>query len=419
MANKLPKGTKDFFGKEIRIWNELESIIKKLCKDFGVNEVRTPIFEYTDLFVKSTGESSDIVQKEMYTFTDRGGKSLTLKPEGTPGAARAFIEHNMQDIHMPIKLFYITPLFRCERPQAGRMRQFHQFGVEIFGSYNANTDVEVICMAQELFNRLELNNINLHINSLGCSNCRGDYNNSLKSFIKNNIDCLCTLCQERYEKNPLRVLDCKNENCQNILLEAPIILDSLDEQCSTHFEDVKAGLANLNIKFTVNPKIVRGLDYYSRTVFEFISNDLGSQSTVCGGGRYDTLIENSGGSKTGAVGFGMGIERLAIIIEKQNKNILTNDDIVVFVGHIGKNGMQKAEKIAFEIRRNKISAQTDTMCRNVKAQLKYANKICAKYSIIIGDDEILNDIVKIKNMDTGENTEVPINKIIDFLKSTL
>ena len=419
MMPSVPRGTKDLYGKEIDLYTELENKIRILCDNFGFLEIRTPIFEYTELFIKATGETSDIVQKEMYTFNDRGGKSLTLKPEGTPGAVRAFIEHNLKDEITPTKLFYITPLFRCERPQAGRMRQFHQFGIELFGVYDFYADVEVLSMAHELFRRLQLNNIELRINSLGCKTCRQNYNDKLKSFLYENLDCLCELCKDRYEKNPLRILDCKNKKCQDVLTNSPVMLDSLDEECSNHFEGVKKGLEQLEIPFVVDSRIVRGLDYYSRTVFEFVSDDLGSQSTVCGGGRYDDLIEISGGKPTGAIGFGIGIERLIIILEKQMENITNFKRIDIFIGNIGKSGFYTSQKLAFDLRKQGFSVAYDILNRTVKSQLKYANKILAKYTVIIGEEELTTKKVKIKNMSTREEVEIylELDKIVEFLKN--
>ena len=419
MMPSVPRGTKDLYGKEIDLYTELENKIRILCDNFGFLEIRTPIFEYTELFIKATGETSDIVQKEMYTFNDRGGKSLTLKPEGTPGAVRAFIEHNLKDEITPTKLFYITPLFRCERPQAGRMRQFHQFGIELFGVYDFYADVEVLSMAHELFRRLQLNNIELRINSLGCKTCRQNYNDKLKSFLYENLDCLCELCKDRYEKNPLRILDCKNKKCQDVLTNSPVMLDSLDEECSNHFEGVKKGLEQLEIPFVVDSRIVRGLDYYSRTVFEFVSDDLGSQSTVCGGGRYDDLIEISGGKPTGAIGFGIGIERLIIILEKQMENITNFKRIDIFIGNIGKSGFYTSQKLAFDLRKQGFSVAYDILNRTVKSQLKYANKILAKYTVIIGEEELTTKKVKIKNMSTREEVEIylELDKIVEFYTS--
>lgn len=401
MNINLPKGTKDFLGNEIDTLKKLESMINNLCKDFVVQEIRTPIFEHTELFIKSTGETTDIVQKEMYTFNDRGGRSLTLKPEGTPPVVRALINYNLlETFNNPTKLYYITPLFRCERPQAGRMRQFHQFGVEFFGSYSPISDAEVISMAYELFNRLKLNNIKLYINSLGCKHCRPLYIDALKNFLKNNINNLCSLCASRYEKNPLRTLDCKNDSCKNILSNSPIILDFLDDDCKNHFSELQNILSILDIPFIVNARIVRGLDYYSRTVFEFISDDLGAQSTLCGGGRYDSLVENTGGNSTGAIGFGMGIERLLILLKDTLRD--TTPFIDVFIGYIGTSGMLIAQSIALNLRKNGISVELELLNRSVKSQLKYANKINAEFSIIIGDSEISDNLFSIKNMHTGE-----------------
>jgi histidyl-tRNA synthetase len=416
MATSLPKGTRDIYGLEVLQWKMLEETINSICNDFGFSEIRTPIFEYTELFIKTTGETSDIVLKEMYTFNDRGGKSLTLKPEATPPVVRAFINNNMTEILNPTKLYYITPLFRCERPQAGRMRQFNQFGIEAFGSYLPNADVEVISIAYELFNRLGLENIELRINTLGCKHCRTEYDKKLKSFLKQNISKLCPLCVERYDKKPLRILDCKNEKCQEVLIDVPLTIDSLGEECNEHFTNVQAMLKNIDIPFVIDPKIVRGLDYYSRTVFEFISSDLGAQSTVCGGGRYDDLVQNSGGNQTGGVGFGLGLERLIMIMEKQDKMLKAKNCVDVFVGHIGEKGLLRSQSLVFKLRQNSISAESDLLNRTVKGQLKYSNKIGSKYTIIIGENEIETDIVTIKNMNNGEQKQLPLNDVLEFFK---
>lgn len=409
---QLVKGTKDIYGVEVKAWQEIEGKMRRLCETFGIGEIRTPAFEFTELFVRGVGETTDIVQKEMYTFTDDGDRSLTLRPEGTAGAVRAYIEHGMHNQAQPTKLYYISPTFRCENTQAGRQRQFHQFGIEILGSYSAAQDAEVISVATALLEEMGIKGVELRINSLGCPECRARYNRTLKEFIGKNLDKLCDTCKERFEKNPLRVLDCKEEGCQAIIADAPSVLDCLDEECTAHFEKVQAILKENGIPFTVDPKIVRGLDYYTRTVFEFVFDGL----TVCGGGRYDMLVEECGGKPTGAVGFGLGIERLMMILEKLNGPLADMPERDVYIGSMGEAGLMRAQALTFALRKSGIKADCDTVERSVKAQMKYANKIGAKYSVILGDSELESGKVQLKEMETGEAEEVAVADLVEILK---
>lgn len=404
---QLVKGTKDIYGAEVRAWQEIEGKMRRICDTFGIGEIRTPTFEFTELFVRGVGETTDIVQKEMYTFTDDGDRSLTLRPEGTAGVARAYIEHGMHNQTQPTKLYYISPTFRCENTQAGRQRQFHQFGVEFLGSYSAAQDAEAISVAAQLLEEMGITGVELRINSLGGPLCRSKYNATLKEFIGQNLDNLCPTCKERFEKNPLRVLDCKEERCQKIIVDAPSVLDCLDAECKAHFELVQEILKETGIDFTIDKKIVRGLDYYTRTVFEFISDGL----TVCGGGRYDKLIEECGGKPTGAVGFGLGIERLVMILEKQKGDLVTEGKRDVYIGSMGAPGLVRAQGITFSLRKAGILADCDTVERSVKAQMKYANKIGAKYSLILGDSELAQGEVQLKEMETGEICEVSLAEL--------
>ncbi len=405
---QLVKGTKDIYGVEVKAWQEIEGKMRRLCETFGIGEIRTPAFEFTELFVRGVGETTDIVQKEMYTFTDDGDRSLTLRPEGTAGAVRAYIHNQAQ----PTKLYYISPTFRCENTQAGRQRQFHQFGIEILGSYSAAQDAEVISVATALLEEMGIKGVELRINSLGCPECRARYNRTLKEFIGKNLDKLCDTCKERFEKNPLRVLDCKEEGCQAIIADAPSVLDCLDEECTAHFEKVQAILKENGIPFTVDPKIVRGLDYYTRTVFEFVFDGL----TVCGGGRYDMLVEECGGKPTGAVGFGLGIERLMMILEKLNGPLADMPERDVYIGSMGEAGLLRAQALTFALRKSGVKADCDTVERSVKAQMKYANKIGAKYSVILGDSELESGKVQLKEMETGEAEEVAVADLVEILK---
>lgn len=419
MSFKAPRGTKDIFGEDIFFWQKVECILRNICESFCISEIRTPVFEQTELFQRGVGETTDIVTKEMYTLEKKGSESVTLKPEGTAGAARAFVENSMYANPQPTKLYYITPAFRYERPQAGRQRQFHQFGVEIFGSYDASCDAEAISVAYEALNKIGIKNIELKINSLGGNECRKKYNGILRDFIGRNIDNLCDDCRQRFEKNPLRVLDCKNEKCKNVIENAPSVTECLDKECKAHFDELKKNLDNMGIAYTVDPKIVRGLDYYTRTVFEFVSNEIGSQGTVCGGGRYDNLIGECGGPETGAVGFAMGLERIMMLVKSQELIESNSKSVDIYIGSIGNEGFLKAQAIGYELRKNGIRAEYDTLKRSVKAQLKYANKINAKYSVVIGENEVQNDCVSLKNMKESVQEEIKLSMLRDEILKRL
>lgn len=417
MLTEAPKGTKDIYGAYMDEWQRVEKIMRGICEDFSIGELRTPIFEHTELFLRGVGETTDIVQKEMYTFKDKGDRSVTLRPEGTAGAARSYIEHGIYNNPQPTRFFYIGPMFRYENTQKGRQRQFHQFGVEMLGSYSPALDAEVISVAAELLKRLGINDVMLKINSLGGPECRQKYNKALREYIGSNIDKMCDDCKSRFEKNPLRVLDCKEERCQHIIADAPVVLDYLGPECKEHFETVKAILDEMGIKYEVDDKIVRGLDYYTRTVFEFVSNGIGAQGTVCGGGRYDNLIAECGGQPTGAAGFAVGIERLLLVLEAQNGEFEKKNERDIYIGAIGQKGLVKGQGIAYRLRQAGVKAECDSVGRSVKAQMKYANKIGAAYSVILGDNEIDNDIVKLKNMETGEEEEVKVSALFDIMTS--
>ncbi|NDO46186.1 histidine--tRNA ligase [Clostridium sp. MD294] len=415
MAVQLVKGTKDLYGSEVLQWQQLEYKMRQLCAVFGIGEMRTPVFEFTELFARGVGETTDIVQKEMYTFTDDGNRSLTLRPEGTAGTVRAYIEHGMHNQAQPTKLYYISPTFRCENTQAGRQRQFHQFGVEMFGSYSAAQDAEAISVATTLLEQLGVKNVELRLNSLGCVECRNRYNQKLKEFIASHLDKLCDTCKQRYLKNPLRVLDCKEKGCQEVIANAPSVLDCLDEECTKHFEKVQTILKEMNIAFTIDPKIVRGLDYYTRTVFEFVSDGL----TVCGGGRYDQLVEQCGGKPTGAVGFGMGIERLVMILEKQYGQSEQKNDVMLYIGAMGEKGMLKSQALTLQMRKAGIHAECDTVERSVKAQMKYANKINAMYTVVIGDTEIEKNSVELKQMQQGTVENIALSDLLEVMQQKI
>ncbi|EOD00653.1 histidine--tRNA ligase [Caldisalinibacter kiritimatiensis] len=419
MLTKAPRGTKDVVPSDSYKWQHVEELFREVCEKFGYKEIRTPGFEHTELFERGVGETTDVVQKEMYTFEDRGGRSITLKAEGTAPAARLFIENKLYAEAQPTKIFYITPVYRYERPQKGRLREHHQFGIEVYGSESPAIDAEVISIVSTIYNKLGVKDIELHINSIGCPQCRKEYNKILKEYLSDKLDKLCKTCNSRYEKNPMRILDCKNESCQAELEDAPLMVDYLCDDCKVHFESVKEYLNELGIDFVVDPKIVRGLDYYTKTAFEFISKEIGAKSTVCGGGRYDGLIEEIGGPKTPAVGFGMGIERLLLTLENNGIEIEEPTGPDVFVVTIGERAEKEAFKLLYKLRNNNISADKDYLDRSIKAQFKYSNKINATYTIVIGDDEIEKDVVTLKNMKTGEQEEIKLSNIVEILKNKL
>lgn len=420
MLTKAPRGTKDIVPAEAYKWNYLEGKFRDLCRLYGYEEIRTPIFEHTELFKRGVGDTTDIVQKEMYTFKDRGDRDLTLKPEGTAGVIRAFIENKMYAETQPTKLFYITPCFRYERPQSGRQRQFHQFGVEAIGSDTPSLDAEVISLAMQFLGEAGLKDLTVSINSVGCPVCREEYNQLLKDYLAAKADVLCDLCNDRRDKNPMRVIDCKNETCQANIVDIPLMADHLCENCKDHFSQLKQYLDEMGINYVVDKKIVRGLDYYKRTAFEIISNDLGAQSTVCGGGRYDGLVEQIGGpSGYSGIGFGLGAERLLLTLEANGVEIGNPNHTDIFVVTIGDKAKLKSFSILKDLRDNHISADKDHLDRSLKAQFKYSNKINAKYTIVIGDDELDKDEATLKNMETGDQKLIKISELVEELRTVL
>ncbi|MDE6210428.1 MAG: histidine--tRNA ligase [Clostridia bacterium] len=413
----IPKGTKDVLPSESYKWHYIENAVREVARLFGANEVRTPTFEHTELFLRGVGDTTDIVNKEMYTFEDKGNRSITLKPEGTAGVARAFIENSLFNAPQPTKMYYITPVFRYERPQAGRLREHHQFGVEFYGSFAPQADVEVMSLAKSIFAKLGIKDLQLNINSIGCKSCRKDYNKALKDYFSSKIDKMCSTCKDRLDKNPLRILDCKEETCKAIVKDAPSTIDYLCDDCKLHHESVCKGLTSIGLDYVVNPRIVRGLDYYTRTVFEFISTGIGAQGTVCGGGRYNDLVEQVGGKSTPAVGFGMGIERLIMVLESLGLSFGEPYTPAVYIAPMCEEAKDVALVIANNLRANGISAEFDIMDRSFKAQMKYADKLSAQFVAIIGEDELKADKVAIKNMKTGEQESVERDKLVEFIKS--
>ena len=407
----IPKGTKDMLPTEAYKWHYVEDIARQTAHSFGFKEIRTPTFEHTELFLRGVGETTDIVNKEMYTFNDKGNRSMTLRPEGTAGVARSYIENGLVQGGLPLKMYYIASIFRYEKPQNGRLREHHQFGVEMYGSDLPKADVEVISLAYAFLTNVGLKDLALNINSIGCKECRAKYNQALKEYIGANLDGMCATCKSRFDKNPLRILDCKEERCKTITANAPKILDYLCDDCKEHFEGVQKGLTALGINFTVNPDIVRGLDYYTRTVFEFVSTDIGAQGTVCGGGRYNHLVEEVGGKPTPAAGFGLGLERLLLVLENTNNLKAEDKGIDVYVAPLGEKAGDESGVICQHLRKAGLSAETDLMGRSLKAQMKYADKINAHYVAIIGDDELDQGIATVKNMKEGESRQVSLDDL--------
>ncbi len=413
MLTKAPRGTKDWYGLDIIIKRKIEDTFRDLMHYYHVKEMETPVFEHTELFLRGVGETTDVVQKEMYTFMDKGNRSITLKPEGTAGFARSFVENHMYANPQPTKLFYITPAFRYEKPQAGRFRQHHQAGLEIFGSSEPIAEVELISVLRRLFQILGIKNAQLHINSIGCSKCRQEYNKALMTYLKKHEDGLCETCKERMEKNPLRILDCKNPSCRKVIKDAPRTIDYLCEECQQHFEALKQMLDTLNIPYVVDTNIVRGLDYYTKTVFEFIDAD---GVTICGGGRYDNLINEISGKEVPAVGFGCGLERLMLALTKEGITLAEESVPDIYIGILGAGATAQAYELVTELRHNQIIVETDYLGRSVKAQMKYANKIGAKYTVIIGENEIAENEVQLKNMETGETNKISLNELVNYFK---
>ena len=413
MIQKL-KGTRDILPKEVETWQYIEEISKELFEKYGYKEIRTPVIESLDLFQRGVGETTDVVQKEMYNFEDKGGRKIALRPEGTAGVVRAYIENGLSSEPSPIKLWYKMSMYRYENVQKGRQREFNQIGVELFGSDSYMADVEIIQMCNKFFEKLNIKDIDLNINSIGCPKCRESYKEALKKYIRPDLDKYCDTCKTRFDKNPMRILDCKEETCKKLNENAPRILDYLCEECKTHFENVKNALNELGISYKVDSNIVRGLDYYTKTVFEFVSKIDGL--TVLGGGRYDGLAEELGGAKTRAIGFATGMERLIDVFKANNKELDLEKNMQVFVAYLGDKANLYATKYVELLRDNGIYAEKDIMGRSLKAQLKYADKKKAKYVLTIGDNEIESKKAPLKNMETGEISQIDLEDIQEVLK---
>ena len=411
--NRAIKGTNDILPEDSHKWQFVEGKMLETASLYGFKEIRVPVFEHTEVFLRSVGDTTDVVQKEMYTFDDKGGRSITLRPELTAGVIRSAIEKGLVNGALPVKVCYIGGCYRYEKPQAGRLREFHQFGVECIGAASPNADAEVIALARQVLKNIGVDKISLEINSIGCPECRKEYHKALKEYFNQNIEDLCGTCKDRLERNPMRILDCKSPVCSEIAAKAPVVLDYLCDDCKQHFEQVKAHLNAQNIEFTVNPHIVRGLDYYTRTVFEFVSGDIGAQSTVCGGGRYDGLISQMGGPSVPSLGFAMGIERLMLVLESQKTELPDAPKTDVYIATLGEKACVKATELCALLRDEGYKSETDICARGLKAQMKYANKIGAKFTIVLGDDEIENDSAKLKNMAEGTETPIKLSQIVE------
>ena len=414
-----PRGTKDILPDTVAQWTHVEKVIRELCARYGYHEIRTPIFEHTELFLRGIGETTDVVEKEMYTFTDRGERSLTLRPENTASVVRSYLQNKLYAADALVKLFYIGSMFRYDRPQAGRYREFHQFGVEALGEASPAVDAEIIVLAVEFLRALGLQELKLHLNSVGCPKCRPVYREKLQEFFRPHLEELCTDCRSRFERNPLRLLDCKNEHCHALAEDAPRITDCLCDECRTHFAEVQSYLTAAGVPFELDANLVRGLDYYTKTAFEVKYTPLGAQSAVAGGGRYDGLIEEMGGKPTPAVGFATGLERVLLALEKQNllpENTPAEDAFVVALGDVAK---EPAFCLLAKLRRAGLTASMDFAGRSMKAQMKQANKMHARFALILGEDEVKEGTVMMKDMVASKQEKVSLAEIIETINNQL
>ena len=420
LITKAIKGTKDVLPSEVYKNQYIEATCLTVAENFGYKEMRTPVFEHTELFKRGVGDTTDVVQKEMYTFDDKGGRSITLRPEGTAGAARSFLENGLSNEALPQKICYLTSCYRYEKPQAGRLREFHQFGIECFGATSPLADAEMIALAKQIFDELGVKDLHLELNSIGCPTCRAEYHKALKEYFASRVDELCDTCRDRLDRNPMRILDCKSPVCSEIAKDAPVVLDYLCDECKEHFEKTKSYLDAMNIEYIVNPQIVRGLDYYTKTVFEFVADSIGAQGTVCGGGRYDGLIEELGGQRTPSLGFAMGLERLQLVMEAQGCEFPEPSRPDLFIVAMGDKATLKAVEIAKDMRDEGYSVVYDLNGRSLRAQMKYADKINAKYNIVIGDNEVDTKSAVLKDMATGEQSNISLETFVSgFYSITL
>ncbi|MBQ8839703.1 MAG: histidine--tRNA ligase [Clostridia bacterium] len=417
MATKIqkPRGTMDIFPRDALIWQKIEDKAIEVATRFGFGEIRTPTFEELALFKRGVGEVTDVVQKEMYVFKDKEERIFALRPEGTASVVRAIIENGKASDVMPLRYFYLINCFRYEKPQAGRSREFFQFGTEMFGTKDASADATVIALASTLFKELEIKDVELHINSIGCPNCRPKYREALVNYFKAHEDKLCDTCRERLKTNPLRVLDCKSPICSEIAKDAPNTIDYLCDECGEHFEDLKVYLGAQGIDYKIDTRIVRGLDYYTKTVFEFICNKIGAQSTICGGGRYDGLMEQLGGPSLPGIGFGMGLTRLILAMEASGATQPEEPKPLVYIAPMGKDARAKALSLVSQLRDKGVYAECDISARSLKAQMKYADKIGAHYTLILGDSELECGKAQLKDMTNSTQTEIEIDTLVSKL----
>ncbi|MCI6639487.1 MAG: histidine--tRNA ligase [Pygmaiobacter massiliensis] len=417
MAEKITaqKGTKDVLPAESYRWQYIEQALRSTVELFGYKEIRLPTFEATELFSRGVGETTDVVGKEMYTFNDKGNRSITLRPEGTANTVRAILEHGLLAEALPVKAYYLQSCFRYEKPQSGRLREFHQLGIEMFGAAGPDADVQTIAVAAACLKKVGVHSVRLEINSIGCPNCRPAYHQALKAYFNMHLDQLCDTCKDRLDRNPLRILDCKCPSCAQVAKNAPLMRDFLCQDCRDHFEQVKQGLTNLSIEWVENPTIVRGLDYYSKTVFEFVHTGAGAQGTVCGGGRYDGLVEQLGGKPTPGIGFGMGLERLLMVMEAEQAPIPADRVPDIYLCDMGGESKMLCQRIAAAVRSAGLWAECDVMGRGLKPQMKYANKIGAKYTAVIGENEVNAGAGKIKRMEDGAEELVAYDQLAGWL----
>lgn len=417
MLTTKPRGTNDFLPGEVEKWQYLEGLIRELFANYHYKEIRTPIFEHTELFLRSVGETSDIVSKEMYSFEDKGLRHVTLRPEGTAGTVRAFVENKLFAQSLPVKLYYIGPMFRYDQPQAGRYRQFHQFGCEVLGSADPMVDAEVISFAVDLFTKLGLESLSVLINTVGCDKCRPRYHEALKEYFSQYKDQLCPTCLERLDKNPLRILDCKEESCKAVAAGAPTTLDYACDDCKAHFEKVCSYLESVGIKYDVDTTLVRGLDYYTQTAFEVIMNKVGSQqNAICGGGRYNKLVSQVGGDDIPGMGFAAGMERVLLTVEEEGIGLPVKQDIDVYVAPLGDAAKDVCFKLTHDLRANSLTTETDYLSKSMKAQMKAADKAHARYTVIIGDDELANGQAVVRNMATSSQETISLEEVINYVK---
>lgn len=417
MLTTKPRGTNDFLPGEVEKWQYLEGLIRELFANYHYKEIRTPIFEHTELFLRSVGETSDIVSKEMYSFEDKGLRHVTLRPEGTAGTVRAFVENKLFAQSLPVKLYYIGPMFRYDQPQAGRYRQFHQFGCEVLGSADPMVDAEVISFAVDLFTKLGLQSLSVLINTVGCDNCRPRYQQALKDYFSQYKDQLCPTCLERLEKNPLRLLDCKEEGCKAVAAHAPTTLEYACDDCKAHFEKVCAYLESVGIKYEVDTTLVRGLDYYTQTAFEVIMNKVGSQqNAICGGGRYNKLVSQVGGDDIPGMGFAAGMERVLLTIEEEGITLPVQQQVDVYVAPLGEAAKEVCFKLTHSLRAEGLTVETDYLSKSMKAQMKAADKAGARYTIIVGDDELAAGVAVVRNMATSSQENVSLEEVINYIK---